>query len=444
MVHDVVHERFLRHGPAFYRERNRRAREALSNGEGDADALADDLGVGLDSLGEHAEAVRVMRRKLASQQMRGLTGRALYTSYANLGTFLIHGNFKRAVAGDADGLAELKEGLSFIRKSIEVNPEAHFGREEWQARAVEFLLEASARPAVLLERDLIGNSLPEAIFTPRDSFTREVNEAAIGRIIALSRPDKHISPLDRARIRGTITRVGKDGQKMPFDEPVLGIIGMWHLGGGANPHFALALGETMLRVGQRYIAWCAYERAVILASRFWPDAAIRDKFIKHCRRRQHNIEQQLPEGEAEELRTRFEAELAFGQRMQREYHEYEEEQIAAGKFESNAAWQGDFKNGRGEVATRPGPEEHYVLEWEQGAVTPSYLAEAQKKQPQPWLADTLGFGVLTAGASAFAVALWRYWRASVAQAVPPGPVPAGRAPTAEFDDHGDKVRRMGG
>ena len=44
---------------------------------------------------------------------------------------------------------------------------------------------------------------------------------------------------------------------VPFDEPALGIIGMWRQGGGANPHFALALGETMLRVGQRYIAWCA-------------------------------------------------------------------------------------------------------------------------------------------------------------------------------------------
>src|SRR5439155_18349793 len=29
MVHDVVHERFPRHGTAFYRERNRRVRQAL-------------------------------------------------------------------------------------------------------------------------------------------------------------------------------------------------------------------------------------------------------------------------------------------------------------------------------------------------------------------------------------------------------------------------------
>ena len=35
---------------------------------------------------------------------------------------------------------------------------------------------------------------------------------------------------------------------MPFDEPVLGVIGMWTLGGGPNPHSALALGVGELSV----------------------------------------------------------------------------------------------------------------------------------------------------------------------------------------------------
>ena len=67
--------------------------------------------------------------------------------------------------------------------------------------------------------------------------------------------------------------------RMPtsFDEPCLGIVGMWRQGGGANPHFALALAETMLRVGQRYVAWTAYERASRLAERFWPDDAMRPR-----------------------------------------------------------------------------------------------------------------------------------------------------------------------
>jgi hypothetical protein len=46
----------------------------------------------------------------------------------------------------------------------------------------------------------------------------------------------------------SILRTGA-GRPLAFDEPTLGIIGMCRLGGGANPHFALALAETMLRVG---------------------------------------------------------------------------------------------------------------------------------------------------------------------------------------------------
>src|SRR6476659_781829 len=54
MVQDVLHERFARHGRAYYTERNRRAREDLARLElGDRSfALMDDLGVGLDHLGE--------------------------------------------------------------------------------------------------------------------------------------------------------------------------------------------------------------------------------------------------------------------------------------------------------------------------------------------------------------------------------------------------------
>src|SRR5437763_121576 len=53
MAHDVIHERFARHGDAYYRERNRRVREALKEraGKGPDDAyfaLLDDLGAGLD------------------------------------------------------------------------------------------------------------------------------------------------------------------------------------------------------------------------------------------------------------------------------------------------------------------------------------------------------------------------------------------------------------
>src|SRR5947209_4168452 len=74
MVHDVLHERFPVHGRAYYTERNRRVRKALApekiepgpkwdvSGEtwDRRFALLDDLGVGLERLGQHEDAVRVL------------------------------------------------------------------------------------------------------------------------------------------------------------------------------------------------------------------------------------------------------------------------------------------------------------------------------------------------------------------------------------------------
>src|SRR6267154_1951711 len=47
MAHDVIHERFPKHGPAFYRERERLARDKLTRIAADSDealGLYDDIG----------------------------------------------------------------------------------------------------------------------------------------------------------------------------------------------------------------------------------------------------------------------------------------------------------------------------------------------------------------------------------------------------------------
>src|SRR3954464_10654972 len=66
MAHDVIHERFPRHGPAHYRERDRLTREKLarlSPGDPASFPLGDDLAAGLDRLGRSDEAAAVMRDK---------------------------------------------------------------------------------------------------------------------------------------------------------------------------------------------------------------------------------------------------------------------------------------------------------------------------------------------------------------------------------------------
>ncbi len=381
MVHDVIHERFARHGSAYYTERNRRARLALATerSKQGADkpspayfALFDDLGAGLDYLGDHDEAVRVLRAKLQEQQALNYQGRDLYTTYANLGTFLIHGNFLKARSGDEAARERLREGLDFIHKSIEVNPQAHFGREVWQAVAVEYMLAALENPAILSRFDLIGDRLTSVWDTewPQSSYWFRRWNSYQGRQAAAFLKGPY-SAEKAADLRESITPVGAEDdwakrvptshqKPVPFDEPTLGIIGMWRLGGGANPHFARTLGEIMVRVGQRYIAWCAYERAVEMKDRFWPDPAIQEQFITHCRTRQAAIEKQLPEQDREQLRPRFKAELAYGRRYQQEYQQYEADRIAAGASIDDPHFYDDFHARHAAIASPLGEADQYV------------------------------------------------------------------------------------
>ncbi|WP_406694463.1 hypothetical protein V5E97_25650 [Singulisphaera sp. Ch08] len=445
MVQDVIHERFAKHGLAHYRERERLDRlkwAALAQEDPARFALADDLGAGLERLGRSAEAVSILQEKLEDQRKIGVAGRELYTSYANLGTFMIHGSFKQAIAGDQAAKEQFREGLEFVRKSVEVNPAAHFGRERWQAVIAEYLLAAMDDQGLLKTHDCLGNRLDLGI---EEILNREAdwvgtgygrpNDAAFGKEATVSEVPEFFRPglpLDDPvrwpklkTIRRHITKVGAeegwDAVPVPshrapvaFDEPALGIIGMWRQGGGASPYFALALGETMLRVGQRYIAWAAYERAERLAARFWPDPALQQFLRDHCRKRQAQIEmtlshqpstptsagsrawQQVSPPRAGDttanLRSRFEAELNFGEDYQRRYQQYEESKLAAGASLFDEHFFDDFQPGRGSIASPVGPEEWFVG-------VPSTKMEAYAVQRrQSW-------GVLGAGLAAMGTAL---------------------------------------
>jgi len=384
MVHDVLHERYARHGKPYYTERNRSVRQELATPKTPAQAYAskskpefalrDDLGAGLDFLGQHDEAIAVLRDKLTRQQRLGKTGRDLYTSYANLGTFLIHGNFRKATDGDAAARERLREGLSFIRKAIDVNPEAHFGREIWQAVAVEFALAGMNNPEVLLKFDLGGDRL-DAPIDPREKRSLESAPAwpHFAAVLEQDARDRGLQPQEQGRqARLSITKVGAEegwqdlhtslSEPVAFDEPCLGIVGMWRLGGGANPHFALALGEIMLRVGQRYIAWCAFARACLLSERFSRLPRIREEFVKHCRNRQELIERKLPEKDRQALQPRFAAELKYGQDYQQAYDRYEAERIAAGLSIDDPHFYDDFHAQHGAIASPSGEADRFVSE----------------------------------------------------------------------------------
>lgn len=420
MAHDVIHERFPKHGLDHYRERDHLTRERLAGLAPDDPAtfpLADDLAVGLDRLGRSDEAAEVLRDKLARQQARGLSGRDLYTTYANLGTVLIHGNFAKAAAGDAEARARFREGIDFIRKSVQVNPEAHFGRERWQAAIAEFLLAAMDDPTLLKTFDCVGNRLDlpyeEMIGHEyrggygRDYDTMYVADLASGRTVQDAR--ERITKVG-AEEGWEAVAVPSHRSPAPFDEPALGIIGMWRQGGGANPHFALALGEVMLRVDQRLIAWAAFERASRLAERYSTDPEIQEFLREHCRNRQRDIEVALDRSggrSAEVLRAAFDAELAYGQGYQKDYQEFEAAKIAEGASILEVGFFDGWPR-RGEpVASPSGGEERVKV------VTRADQYRYASRVARAW-------GVFGAGVSAFVMAasleLVRRFRAARATA----------------------------
>ena len=115
---------------------------------------------------------------------------------------------------------------------------------------------------------------------------------------------------------------------VPFDEPLMGVMGMWLQGGGANPHFALCIGQIMERIGQRNIAWSAYARALTMSKRFNGNPEIRQALVDYCRARQDQIlADWAAEGRPksrEALQLHFEEELDFGESWQRSLWAYQE------------------------------------------------------------------------------------------------------------------------
>jgi hypothetical protein len=145
-VPDVITGRFPRNPPLYY---VRRLELATKRVEENADDLAsyDDAGVACDRLGRSDEGIEWMRRK--RERMDAIVGRPegaieelvqahTYRHLANLGTFHAHRWIRNGA--DRSDLEDLETARDLIQRAIVVNPDAHFGRERYQLRAIEWLL----------------------------------------------------------------------------------------------------------------------------------------------------------------------------------------------------------------------------------------------------------------------------------------------------------------
>jgi len=135
---ELITGKFLRHSREFYAWR---IKDRLNKLKTEPDNLAyfDDLAVAYEKTGDHQKAIETM---LAKDKRRP----GLYETEANLGTFYIH-------AG------QYQKGLEHIDRALRINPNAHFGREKYQALVVKFLLEHQTNGHIELPLNGLGQYL---------------------------------------------------------------------------------------------------------------------------------------------------------------------------------------------------------------------------------------------------------------------------------------------
>jgi tetratricopeptide (TPR) repeat protein len=137
----VLTGRFERNPPLFYEMRLERVTDHLQSHPEDF-AAYDDAGVACDRLGRGDEAISWMEKKRA--QLDGLDGsrpevkEQLYRYHANLGTFLVHRWVRQGA--DRTKIGEVEAAKDEIARALKINPNAHFGREKYQLRAMEWIV----------------------------------------------------------------------------------------------------------------------------------------------------------------------------------------------------------------------------------------------------------------------------------------------------------------
>ncbi len=176
---ETITGRFYRHSVEVYRWRIQDRTRRLKH-EPNSLSWMDDLAVSLDKIGESAKAEEIARQQLEIDARR-------YESLANLGTFLVHQQ-------------KYEEGLAYLRQAIEVNPQAHFGREIVQIHLVEYIVAKQKHGALELPlqgktRRGFGDFLRDKLKKKGTAFADSVVPEYTQGILSIMRFSKHDSPI---------------------------------------------------------------------------------------------------------------------------------------------------------------------------------------------------------------------------------------------------------
>jgi tetratricopeptide (TPR) repeat protein len=149
------------HGAGFYPAKLAYTRPLVDAGTAPKERY-DDLAVALARTGAHDDALAVLAAK--DQRFPGE-----YTTHANRGTFL-------AMKGDVAG------ALVELRRALTINPDAHFGREEFQVKLLEYKLRVAKDPTLRERETFLGHDLKRLIVQTKHKDDRDLDRAVTAMV----------------------------------------------------------------------------------------------------------------------------------------------------------------------------------------------------------------------------------------------------------------------
>lgn len=292
-IAEILAGKWEKHSRFFYEQRAARMKERIAANPQDL-AAYDNLAVAHEKLGDQEAAIEVMLQKEKIKPGE-------YTTHANLGTFYLH-------KGDLD------KGIEHIRRALEINPAAHFGREEYQLRAAVFLREAQKNPALREQHHFLSYD-PE-----NPSALPWMSEAMWD-----GSPEK----LRDMRLKDNV-----------FD----GIVGMIRFGTGTSAELYFVLGDLLGLRGDRNLAYRAYARALDLKHPREADIQKRMEWLTTAMHDHNEVNLVTIAAERREAEAWVKA-----------YQDYEDALLREGKDVSDEASYEPFYRAHGRAVTDPGP-----------------------------------------------------------------------------------------
>ncbi len=169
----VLAGRFERNPPLYYEMRLKHGLEELRR-EPNHLGQYDNSAVAAERLGNHDQALQIISEKKRHLKPLPADKDGWYRYFANIGTFHAHRSFSQK--DPRKRLEDLKLSEAEIAKSIEINPEAHFGREKYQLYAIRWIMEGVPKNepfwVYLRDKELVPSGQTDAAITGLSGLIR--------------------------------------------------------------------------------------------------------------------------------------------------------------------------------------------------------------------------------------------------------------------------------